>query len=101
MKKYIFSLAVLVVAVAAVAFTNPAEPTPVEETAATLYRFTGNQLSQANDPEHWAVVQDPEEVEGCEEGTLPCSVMINTSIETWLSGKTPEDAADDADTRRN
>lgn len=99
MKKYMLSLVALVVAVAAMAFTN-VKTTEAEEVN-VQYRFTGNQLSQATNPNHWAEVLDPEEVEGCDEGSLPCSVMITTSIEEWLSGKTASEVADEADTRRN
>ena len=97
MKKYVLSVAAMVVAVAAMAFTNVEKP---EERRLAKYIFVGNQLSQATNPDHWEEV--PVDAPGCSAGsTLPCSVTTEMNIEDWLDGKSAVQVRDQADTRRN
>ncbi|SIT94057.1 DUF6520 family protein [Pontibacter indicus] len=97
MKKYMLSLAAMVVAVAAMAFTNVEKP---EEQRLAKYIFTGSQLSQATNPDHWDEV--PLSAPGCSAGSsLPCAVTTEMNIEDWLAGKTAEQVRLQADSRRN
>lgn len=101
MKKYMLSLVALVVAVAAMAFTNVAAPAEAaEEVAAVQYQFNGNDMEDVYDLEFWA------EVEGsgpsCGGDDLPCIVTVQSgSLESWLSGKTQEQIRLQATSRKN
>ena len=97
MKKYMLNLVALVVALAAMAFTNLEKP---EGRRLAKYIFTGSQLSQATNPDHWGEV--PLNAPNCSAGTsLPCSVTTDMAIEEWLSGKTADQVRQQADSRRN
>lgn len=59
-----------------------------EAPASTTYYFTGNDLSQATDAEHWT--DNPDEAPACQGApVLPCSIALNESVEDFVSNKTP------------
>lgn len=98
MKKYILSLAVLVMAAAAMAFTTTQKPT-VKTTQ--FYQFTGNSTSSTvlRDLDNWESV--PAEVEGCSTGSLPCFVATEMSISDWLNERSDQAIVQDAEAQRN
>lgn len=96
MKKYLLSLTVLVVAVAAMAFTNVAVP---EERAVNQYRFTGTLESQVDNPSFWT--KSTAQLPGCTEGGLPCYVLTDMAITDWLNARSNAEIIEDADARKN
>lgn len=59
----------------------------VKTVKATTYHFIGNNLSEATNPAKWS--SNPADAQNCDsEPELPCSVTLNGSIESYLSGKT-------------
>ena len=101
MKKYMLSLVALVVAVAAMAFTNVETTDEVaEETrVAVQYLFTGSQLQDATDPDLWVVATGSQNCPSGED--LPCTVITDMDIEDWLDGRDAARVLKDANTRKN
>jgi len=98
MKKYLLSLIVVVVAVAAMAFTNV--EVPAKEAVAVQYQFTGNSMNNVYNTNLWV------EVEGtgpsCGGENLPCVVSVESgTIGAWLNAREPEEILEDAQTLKD
>lgn len=71
-----------------------------EAPRATVYAFMGENLNEATNHNLWEEVDDIPT--NCGTGTdLPCHVETTTSIQSWLSGKTPIQIRDQANSLRN
>lgn len=101
MKKYMLSLVALVVAVAAMAFTNVEKPVEVEvEAAAVQFQFLGSDMEDVYDLEQWAEIEDGGP--GCTTGNLPCVVTVQSgTLSAWLNARDHAKIINDATTRKN
>lgn len=101
MKKYMLSLVALVVAVAAMAFTNVAAPAEMaeEEAVAVRYLFKGESMEEVFEPDSWEELTgaDP----GCENGSLPCVITVDSgTLQQWLNQRDEAAILEDADSRK-
>lgn len=97
MKKYMLSLAVLVVAVAATAFTKA----PAEEAAvAVQYQFIGTNMNDVYNTNLWTAVSGSGPA--CSGEDLPCVVSVQSgSIGTWLNARDHAQILEDAQTLKD
>jgi len=67
-----------------------------------VYYFDSNNANQANDPEHWKLV-DPGLPSCGTTGSIPCTITVPSgqTLEDYLSPRSAKDVLDDASSRRD
>lgn len=102
MKKYMLSLVALLVAVAAMAFTNGAAPAEVaeEEAVAVQYQFHGSSMNDVYNTSLWSEIED--ELPDCQTGNVVCVVTVPSgTLDAYLNARTRQQILNDATSRKN
>ncbi len=98
MKKYLLSLSVLVMAGAAMAFTQP--EVFADKAVAVQYQFEGSSMEDVYNLDLWAPVSGS--TPGCSGSEIPCVVTVQSgSLENWLGQRNHAQIIEDATTLKD